>query len=450
MAGFQTLRSGVRGQRMSKAVIIGGGLSGLTAAYWASQAGLEVSLLEATHNLGGHNQTVKLEGWALELGDGYFDEQPSTLFTLCTELGLKPQPLPSLKRVVRSRGQDWVLPPGLNPATGYGLHRLVELPFGRRVKWRLGTERLAPPALVKDEPLGAFFRRRLGPEVWEVLEPYLGVLLGGPAEEASTPEAFAALLQLERQGGLMVGSRRLKSEGRWHLAAGMGSLIQALANHLQKARILTGQEALAISRDAGRWQVHLRGGSLEADAVVVALPAPRAAQVFRPTAPQMTTLLNQFPYQHSARAYLLYRHPQPDIEPAEYYWAQAEGYAGWALRQTQLNPELSLARVQFVGDVARSTDAELSRLAQLDTSRHLQTPIRPLAAWVFRQPRSRPQFTQGHTRRVEALERALVHAPGLFLTGGYLAGPGLAHQIQHSHKTVQHMLNFLALSAPQE
>ena len=433
---------------MSRAIVIGGGLSGLTAAYWAREAGLEVYLLEATRSLGGRNQTVKLADWAVDLGEEYFDAYPSALFDLCTQVGLAPQPLPRLQRIVRLRGQDWVLPEGLNLATGYGLHRLAALPFARKVKWRLTTERFVPPAMVKDELLDAFFRRRLGPEIWEVLEPYLRAMLGGPLEEVVASEALTALLELERQGGLMAASRRLKAEGGGCLAGGMGSLSQALSAYLlDKAQVLTGQEALAITRDKGRWQVHTPGGRLEAEAVVFALPAPRAARVFRPSAPQMTALLNQFPYHHSAKVFLLYRHPKTEAGPVEYYWARAEGYSGTALRLGQLEPTLTLARVQFAGDMARSTDAELSRLAQQDLSRYLQTQVRPLAAWVFRQPLSRPQFTQGHTRRREALEQALVHAPGLFLTGSYLAGPGLARQVAHSHKTTQQMLNFLVLSA---
>ncbi|AWR86108.1 protoporphyrinogen/coproporphyrinogen oxidase [Meiothermus taiwanensis] len=434
---------------MSRVVVVGGGLSGLAVAYWVAEAGLEVSLLEATHRLGGYNQTAQLEGQALELGDEYFEEEPDTLLGLCRHLGLEPRPQPHRPQVVRCRGRDWVLPPGLNPATGFGLHQLSTLPFSRRTKWRLATERWVAPAALRDEPVDAFFCRRLGPEVWEVLAPYMEAMLGGPAGEAATVEACPALPQLELQGGVMAGSRRLRAQGQWHLLDGMGGLVQALATRLQqKARIFVGQEALAVTHQAGRWVVHVPGGRLEAEAVVVALPAPQAARVFRPSSPQLTTWLNQFPYQHSAKVFLLYRPAQPMEGPVDYYWAKAEGYTGTALRQTPLDSGLVLARVQFAGEVARRADTELSRLAQQDLSRFLQAPAHPLAAWVFRQPFSRPQFAPGHTRRVAALEQALVHAPGLFLSGGYLAGPGLARQVAHSHQVTQRLLNFMALSEP--
>jgi len=143
-----------------------------------------------------------------------------------------------------------------------------------------------------------------------------------------------------------------------------------------------GQQALAVAREPGR-QVHLPGGGLEAEAVVVALATLCAAKVFRPLAPEMTALLNQFACQHSAKAFLLYRHLQPEAGPVEYYRAKAEGYATAALRLTLLDSERSLALVQFAGEVARSTDTELSRLAQADLSRPLQTQFRPLAVWVF-------------------------------------------------------------------
>lgn len=434
---------------MSRIAIVGGGLSGLVAAYWANEAGLEVSVLEATGGFGGNTKTARLDTIPLELGEEFFDDTPSTLYHLCTQLGLNPQALPSHRCIVRKGGQDWVLPQGLDLFSGYGLHQITEMPFSRSAKWRLSTERFVGPALVKDELAGTFLRRRLGAEVWEVLEPYLSAVLGGPAEEVSVPTVLSRLLKLERQGGLLAGSRQITHHGRFHLETGMGSLIEALSTHLlQKARLLPHHEAWALTRDSKGWQVHVRGGMLEADAVIVALPAPQAARLLRPTAPQMTTLLNHFPYQHSAKVYLLYRSGEPNAEPKEYFFARGEGHACTALQVICPSAEAWIAKVRFAGETARSADSELSRLAQLEAAKHLQTRARPRAAWVFRQPHSRPHFTQGHDRRVADLERELVHAPGLFLTGSYLAGPGLAHLVEHSHKTTRHALDFLALASP--
>ncbi len=434
---------------MSRIIIVGGGLAGLAAAYWAAEAGLEVSLLEATQGFGGNSKTARLDGIALELGEAFFHDTPGPLYDLCTQLGLNPQPLPGRRCIVRKGGQDWVLPQGLNLFSGHGLHHITEMPFNRSVKWRLNTERFVGPALVKDEPMGTFLRRRLGPEVWAVLEPYLSAVLGGPAEEVSAPAAFGRLLELERRGGLLASSRQITHPGRFHLEAGMGRLVEALCTRLlQKARLLPHHEAWAVTRDSRGWQVHVRDGFLEAEAVIVALPAPQAARLFRPSAPQMTTLLNHFPHQHSAKVFLLYRSGQPAAEPTEYFFAQGEGYACTSLEVLYPSEEIRLVRVQFAGETARLADGELSRLAQLEAARHLSIPHLPQAAWVFRQPSSRPQFTQGHERRVADLEQALVHAPGLFLTGSYLAGPGLAHLVDHSHKTTRHALDFLALASP--
>jgi oxygen-dependent protoporphyrinogen oxidase len=432
---------------MGRVAIIGGGLSGLTAAYWAEKAGLEVSVLEATNNLGGNTRTARLDTIGLELGEEFFDDEPSSLLNLCAQLGLDPSPLPGLKRVVRQGGRDWVLPENLNFATGSGLHQIAEMPFSRSVKWRLTTERFAAPGSARDELLGAFFRRTLGPEVWDVLEPYLSAMLGGPAEEVSAPIAVGRLIALKRQGGLLTASRQLSSDSRLHLESGMGSLIGAICtNLLPRASLLTRHEALAVTHNSATWQVHVQGGKVEAEALIAALPAPLAARVFRPTAPQMTTLLNHFPHNHSAKVYLLYRQSELAYGPAEYYFASTEGHACTALRLTCPSEEMTLARVQFAGDIARSVDSELTRLAQHDVTQSLQTRARPLAAWVFRQPASRPQFAQGHARRVADLERELLHAPGLFLTGSYLAGPGLANLVEHSRKTAQQVLDFLSLA----
>ncbi|WP_027882542.1 protoporphyrinogen/coproporphyrinogen oxidase [Meiothermus rufus] len=435
---------------MSRVVVVGGGLAGLTVAYWVAQAGAEVSLLEASPTLGGNCRTVRLEGVSLELGDGFFLSSPGTLTALCGQLGLPPAPWPSLPSIVRQGGRDWALPLGLNPSTGFGLYRITELPFSRATRWRLRTERFVGRT-VKNESLGTFLRRRLGEEVWPVLKPYLEAWLGGPAEEVSVRLALGKLLELEGQGGLLAASRQVSHDGRLHLPSGMGSLIEALRQELQaRAHLLTQQPAWAISRGVGRWQVHLREGRLEAEAVVVALPAPQAAKLLRPSAPQLTALLNHFPHHPSAKVFLLYPQEAVSAEPIEYFFARGEGYACTALRLLQAGPGLGLARAEFLGQTAHLGEAELARLAQQDLARRLQTPVRPLAAWVFRQPASRPQFGLQHTRWKDELERTLLYAPGLFFTGSYLAGPGLASLVEHGRQTAQRVLDFLALSVSQD
>jgi len=441
------MQNSIWGRHMSTIAIIGGGLSGLVAAYWAAEAGIQASVLEASSSFGGSAQTAKLDAISLELGEESFDNLPDKLLHLCHGLGLDPQPLPGLQQVVRQGGQDWILPQGLSLSSGFGISQITQMPFSPKVKWRLGTERFVAPSSVKDEPLGAFLRRRLGLEVWEVLEPYISAGLGGPAEEVSAPTAFGRLVGLERQGGLLAGSRPLTTPDRLHLVHGVGGLIEALCTHLlPKARLLPRHQVWAVTRDSKGWQVHVRGGRVDTEAVIVALPAPQAARVFRPSAPQVTTLLNHFPHQHSGKVYLLYRHSQLAAAPREFFFAKGEQYLCSALKLTHPSQDLTLARVQFAGETALSTESELSRLAQNEVSRCLQTKARPLAAWVFRHPSSRPHFTQGHDRRVSDLEGQLVHAPGLFLTGSYLAGPGLANLVEHSHKTTQHALDFLALT----
>ncbi|GIW24154.1 protoporphyrinogen oxidase [Meiothermus sp.] len=429
---------------MSRIAIIGGGLAGLAAAYWASQAGLEVVVLEATQRFGGHTRTAKLDAIALELGEESFDDWPPVLLDLCGQLKLEPTPSPNLRQIVLQGGRNWVLPAGLNLFSGFGLHQITKLPFSQSVRWRLGMERFVATPPAKDELMGAFLRRKLGPEVWAVLEPYLSAMLGGPAEEVSAQAALGRLIALERQGGLLAGSRKLSNPGRWQLAGGMGSLIEALGKHLPSAKLLPQHEVWALTRDARHWQVHVRGGSLSAEAIFMALPAPQAAKVFRPSAPQLTTLLNHFPHQHSAKVYLLYRHGEL-AEPTEYFFARGEGYTSSAIKLTHPSPDLALVRAQFMGEAARWSDSDLAKQAQQDLARLRQIEARPLAAWVFRQPSSRPQFTQGHAQRVAHLEQELVYAPGLFLTGSYLAGPGLANLVEHAHQTIRRALDFLAL-----
>lgn len=424
---------------MGKLVIVGGGIGGLAAAYWAAQAGVETTLLEGSGRLGGACQTLDMDGFRMEVGPESFASQPA-LNSLCTDLGLSPQARPQGMQTVRVKDQLWPIP-SLDLHSGAGLDRLGQLPLSRAAKWKLGLERFSGSA-AQEENLCDFIVRRLGPEVWPVIEAIAGEDWGPEARDLLVSAAYPRLLELERQGGLMAASRKLEPTARQTFPSGMGALSQALVAHLEgKVRLLAHHEALGLDRQE-RWRVHTRQGVFQADAVMVALPGPQAARFFRPTAAQITTSLNQFPHQHSAKVYLAMRSQDLPQVPWQKLFEGKAPSAGFAPA-----PEgYRLLCLEFWGEPARFTEAELARLASLEVERIFQTKPRLLATWVFRHPGARPFFGLGQAKRVAQLERDLVHNAGLFLSGGYLAGPDLGSVVEHSKRTVYRALDYLALS----
>jgi oxygen-dependent protoporphyrinogen oxidase len=179
-----------------------------------------------------------------------------------------------------------------SPATFAGLIRAPGLGPGERL--RLLAEPFIPTGGGPDESLRAFFARRLGEGFARELLPALvaGVLAAPP--ERIGLAALPRLARLEAQGGLLLGALRLGPERTRLPLGGTGALAQALAAGLGSVRL--NQEALALEPlPGGRWRIHRDGRTAEADAVVLALPAPAAADLLRPVAPEAARLLEAIP-----------------------------------------------------------------------------------------------------------------------------------------------------------
>lgn len=431
---------------MGKLVIVGGGIGGLAAAYWAAQAGVETTLLEVSSRFGGVCHTLDMEGFRMEVGPESFYSQPA-LGALCADLGLSPQARPQGLQVLQVKDQLWTIP-ALDLKSGAGLDSLGQLPLSRGARWKLGLERFSGLA-AKEESLYEFVQRKLGLEVWPVVQAVAGEDWGPEAKDLSLSAAYPGLLELERQGSLRTGSRKLAPTPPQTFPSGLGALSQALVSTLEsqaegKIRLLARHEALGLDRQGQQWRVHTRQEVFQADAVMVALPGPQAARFFRPTAAQITTSLNQFPHQHSAKVYMALRGPDPPPVPWQKLlldWGKAQ-----SIEFAPAPQGYPLLCLKFWGEVARFADAELARLASLETEKVFQARPKPLATWVFRHPNARPFFGLGHARRVAQLERDLLPNAGLFLSGGYLAGPDPAQLVEHSKRTVNRALDFLALS----
>ncbi len=429
---------------MAKVVVIGGGIAGLVAARKLAEGDHSVTLLEASASFGGKTQTVQIDGSLLEAGPEWLGAQPENLLKLVAELNLEAQPLSPLARSVRKKGKDWSLSENLDLASGSGLDTLSQLPLSRGAKWKLTTERFTRPSDA-EENLADFVTRRLGVEVWEILEPVVSAQWGGPAADLSVHSAFTLLENLETQGGLVTTSRKRLRSARYTISGGLANLTKALAEALleKQVALLARSEALGITRERRNWKIHLNGNTLEAAAVVVALPAPQAAKFFRPSAAQIATSLNHFKYNHAAKVWLVFRSEQ---ETLEFFPAIGEGFDAQAIRILEPSQGIQWIRVGYAGEKARANDGELSRLATHDVQTLINSKPKPAAAFVFRQPNARAQFSLGHERWVKALEGQLVQAPGVFLSGSYLAGPDLAQSVQHAQQTANHALDFLALA----
>jgi protoporphyrinogen/coproporphyrinogen III oxidase len=436
--------------------VVGGGIAGLAAAYEAERLArekgieLEVVLYEASDRLGGKIWTIRESGYVVEAGaDAVIRSKPWAL-ELANELGLGDEMLGTLPAstpaLIAARGAVGPLPAGLNLVAPSDLAALARTPLlSTAGKLRALGDLVLPRRRGGDEALGDFVRRRLGRELWEnVAAPLVGGIYGGPAEALSTEAAFPQLLELERRHrSLILGSRQVLREraarnGGSSLFAsfdgGLSTLVEAVASRLAitEVRLETSVESLA---------------TLEAHAVVLAVPAFAAATLLAGEAPVAAAALRRIPYADADTATLAFPEAGvPELEGHGLLYAGGEGRGirgfTWVDRKWPGRVPTGKRLVRaFLADVARGgSDEELVVLAHARLRELLGSAPEPERWWVSRWPRGLPQYTLGHRGLVERIERGLGGMPWLRLAGAGYRGIGIPDVVRSGREAARALL----------
>ncbi|WP_243090953.1 protoporphyrinogen oxidase [Thermus neutrinimicus] len=448
---------------MAQVAVVGGGWAGLSAALALKDSGVDLLLLEASLRLGGKVRTHQGEGFLVEGGPDASVRYKKEVLELAERFGLTPiGTLPAKPAaLILRKGKAHPLPEGLLqivPGDLKGLYRTSLLSLSGKL--RALYDLILPRGSKEDESLKEFVERRLGPEVFAALvAPLAGGIYGGEPEELSMKAAFPQLLDLERKHrSLILGAMRARRargsrEGGslfFSFQEGLSLLTRRLSEEVAEKTLL-GTPVLALEPLGGRYRLHTPRGPLEAEAVVLATPAPVAAHLLRPFLPEATALLKGIPHTPAATVSLAFGEELP-VEGHGLLVAKGEGYRARGFTWTHRKwpgraPEgFSLVRAYFSGEVARLSEGELAKVALEDLRLFLGREVRPARTWVFRFPEGMPAYRVGHLERMERLEMSLVKAPGLFLAGNYLEGVGLPEVVRSGKRAAQRALAYLALA----
>ena len=262
-----------------RVVIIGGGISGLSAAYYLAKGGTPSTIVESRPRLGGVIQTEQVDGCTLEAGpDSFLSAKPAAA-DLIRELGMGDQIIGSNDHLrvtfVRRHGRLVPLPDGLMmmvptkilPLLGT---RLVSL----GTKARMGLELLrAPKPRAGDESVAEFIEEHYGREAVDYLaEPLLSGIYGGNPSELSVKSVLPRFVDLaNRYGSLTRGvlAERAKA-ARAHskgpaaplfttLRAGLGSLVEALATAIRGQTAVLRARAECVERTGSGFRIRTGG-----------------------------------------------------------------------------------------------------------------------------------------------------------------------------------------------
>lgn len=439
---------------MAHVVVAGGGITGLVTAYELAKAPdrPRITLLEASTRLGGKILTTPFAGLpAVDAGPDAFLARVPWATDLCRELGLGGQ----LVSPATGRAYVWHdgalrnIPGGLVLGVPAGWRRLARSGLlSARGMARAATEPLLPTTRSTRDNLGLLIRRRFGDEVLErLVDPLIGGIYAGDADEMSLEATAPQIAEVAgRSRSLLLGLRHQLRENPpdptrpvfYAPPDGMGQLVTELTRHLDElggvdVRLDQALEPLARADD-GRW----RAGAVEADAVVLAVPAFAAAAAVRPVSPSAAALLGTIPYagvvmvtlavperavgrKLDGSGHLVPKPEQRHVTACS--WASTK-WAHWRV-PGQVVLRASLGRFGDEHGLDLDDDGVV-RAALADLRAHLGLTGEPTEVRVTRWPASFPQYLPGHAGRVDAVHGALRReAAGVFLAGAAYHGIGI-------------------------
>jgi oxygen-dependent protoporphyrinogen oxidase len=452
---------------MGRIAIIGGGISGLSLAYFLLEKdpAREVTVFESEKRPGGKIWTDRADGFLCEWGvNGFLDNKPMTI-ELSKKLSLSPLRSndASRKRFIFSDGVLHRLP---ESPPAFLTSKLLSLPGRLRVM----AEMIIPGNAKEEETLAEFARRRLGAEAYrKLIDPMASGIYAGNAEMLSLRACFPKVYELERKyGGLIRGMLNLQRERKKQgsrdkvgagpggvltsFQGGMGELIQSLKSFLGE-RLRLGYRAVSLERKQKRYIQHFSdGSSFEADVVVIASPAYAAAEMLRNLDKKVSLSVAEIPYPSVAVACFGYRKEKirADLDAFGYLIPSGENRKILGtLYDSSIFPNRApegyvLLRSMVGGSrashLAMEPEPRLVDMIRKELADIVGITAEPDFLRIYRHELAIPQYTVGHLERLKSIETLLGKHPGLFLTGNAYRGISVNDCIENSAKLAEKII----------
>jgi oxygen-dependent protoporphyrinogen oxidase len=444
--------------------VVGGGITGLAAAYALQVRGVEYALFEASPRLGGKILTERAEGFVIEGGpDSFLRDKPWAL-DLALRLGLEEEfadTQPGQKTLLVRDGRLVAVPEGMVFVIPTRFWPFVTSPLlSWRGKLRVGLDLAIPPRKgAGDESVAEFIRRRLGQEMLErAAEPLMGGIHVSDPEQQSLIATFPRFRKMEQKHGSLIRAARANGQGAkpaWQrsgfvtLQGGMGRLVEAVAGRLERGRVFMGCKVTSLApRAEGGYRLTAGGEALDFDAVILAAPAAVAAGLVAPFAAELGKALAAIRSLSTATVSLAYRAldagrlegsgylaPRREGRPVSACTISSNKFAGRA-------PEGMVLVRCFVGgpgqeEMVFKEDEELVQIARGEVGALFGVRAEPVLARVFRWVEANPQYEVGHLERVAEIRRLCAEWPGLAVAGCAYEGVGVPDCVRQGEEAAE-------------
>jgi len=463
-----------------KVVIIGGGITGLTAAYYLQKEvrekslPIEVTLIESSHRLGGKIQTLVKDGFVIEKGPDSFLARKQSASRFAKEVGMEDQ------LVNNTAGKSYVLvkerlhpmpggsimgiPTQIAPFISTGL-------FSATGKLRAAADFVLPKSNpAEDQSLGEFFRRRLGDEVVEnLIEPLLSGIYAGDIDQLSLMSTFPQFYQVEQKyRSLILGMKRAtpapkkspnstgKDKGIFlTFKKGLQSFVDEVERRLEPGSVIKGHRVERIRKSGLRYELSINSGeTMHADSIIVATPHHVTSAIFSQY--DFFDVFEHMPSTSVATVALSFPKEaiKKDIEGTGFVVSRNSDYTITACTWTHKKwphstPEGKVLLRCYVGRagdeaVVELSDDEIVKIVLEDLNKTMNIDMDPELVVVTRWKDSMPQYTVGHKDRISKVkEQVSKELPGVFLAGSSFEGLGLPDCIDQGEEAVKKVLDYI-------
>ncbi len=445
---------------IARLLVVGGGVTGLAAARAGLDAGLAVTLLEASPGYGGKLALGHVAGSTVDLGaESILARRPEGV-AMAKAVGLADDVVhPATTAAgVWSRGELHPLPSGQLMGVPGDLRALsASGVLGSRGLARVQADRVMPKTPVtEDVSVGDYVARRLGREVVDrLVEPLLGGVYAGHADKLSLRATVPQLVPLADAGTpLTTGVRDLLARGAANSSAagdapkpvfagirgGVGRLPRALAEDVAKrgADLRTDIAVRALRRTGTGWRAELSDESfVDCDAVVLAVPAYVARDLLTEHSPSAAAELGDIEYASMAiTTFAFHRSALGDVPlgsgflvpPVDGRAIKAATFSSvkwpWLAHNAG---DLVIMRASLgragESEILERDDEELAKAALTDLGDAVGLSSTPVDRHVQRWTDALPQYAVGHLDRVTRIRAAL--PTGLAVAGAAYDGVGI-------------------------
>lgn len=448
---------------MKRVAIIGGGISGLSAAFYlekarAEGADLQYTLFESGQRLGGSMYSDRVDGCLVEAGpDSFLTEKPWAL-ALCKELGIDDQLIGSndaqrktyivvKKRLVAMPDglmfmvPTKILPTALSPLFSWG------------TKFRMAGELMHPPRpMYDDETVGELVERHFGVEVVDRLaDPLLSGVYGGDANKLSARAVLPRFVEMEEKYGslsraMLAAHKKMKQAAGDRparplfssLKDGMQQMVEAVTARLDRSALRLKTAIRGVFPNGGDWRVAIEmGGNEHFDAVILATPANVAGALLEAVDLDLARDLQGITYSSSVTVTLGYHMDQLRGLPPGFGFLVPRSEGTRMLACTFVHnkfphraPEDKGILRCFLGGardeaVLAMTDEEMLATVRRELADILHLKERPMFDRIYRWRGAMAQYESGHIARVARIEKRAAEIPGLALAGNAFHGIGV-------------------------